>query len=76
MKFILLSIWTIWQIDITNDCYLKSISQNDLENNQHVVRAFMHIQAKYKVSKTIWAGEQVKDKYQNGCHLQTTSQDD
>ena len=52
------------------------MSQNDLENNQHVVRAYMHIQAKYKVSKTIWPGEQVKDKYENGCHLQTTSQDD
>ena len=22
----------------------------------------------------MWAGEQIKEKYQNGCHLKTTSQ--
>ena len=23
---------------------------------------------------SIWAGQQIKEKYQNGCHLKTTSQ--
>ena len=28
----------------------------------------------YEVSMSIWAEWQIKEKYQNGCHLKTTSQ--
>ena len=43
--------------------------------NQSVGREYVHIQGKYKVSRlSIWIGGQMKEKYQNGCHLTTTSQ--
>ena len=28
----------------------------------------------YEVSMSIWEGQQIKEKYQNGCHLQTARQ--
>ena len=45
--------------------------------NQNVEREYVHIQGKYKVSRlSMWIGEQMKEKYQNGYHLTTTSQND
>ena len=34
----------------------------------------IHRYMQYEVSMTVWAGQQIKEKYQNGCHLITTSQ--
>ena len=34
----------------------------------------MNIHTKYEVS--MWAGEQIKEKYHKICHLKTTSQND
>ena len=34
----------------------------------------IHKYMQYEVSITAWAGQQIKERYHNGCHLKTTSQ--
>ena len=43
-------------------------------HRQVVINANTH--TKYEVSMTMWAGEQIKEKYQKICHLKNTSQND
>ena len=52
------------------------ISQNNQKSNQHILGTNMNIHTKYKVSITMWVGEQIKEKYHKICHLKTTSQND
>ena len=54
----------------------KNISKNNQKSNQHIEGIKVNIHTKYEVSMTMWAGEQVNEKYQKICHLKTISQND
>ena len=38
-----------------NGCHLKTVSQNDLKNNQHILGTYVHIHTKYEVSMTFYS---------------------
>ena len=67
----------MWVGEQINEKYqnLKTMSQNNQKSNQHIVGINVNVHTKYEVSMNIsGAEEQIKEKYQNGCHLKTTIQ--
>ena len=45
-----------------NSCNLKSISQNNQNNNQHILGININIHTKYEVSMTIYVGRRANQR--------------